>query len=128
MKKITVSLGALTALLVPGVASAQNLTNLTSLVISLQTIVNIAIPLVFAIALLAFFWGLAKYIAAAGNEEKKAEGKNIMIWGVLALFIMASIWGIVIWIGNALGVGQGGSAPTPGVNTGDTDVTAPVIN
>lgn len=58
-------------------------------------LINLATPIVVALALLYFFWGLATYILSASDEEKKKEGKNIMIWGILALFVMVSVWGIV---------------------------------
>ncbi len=103
MKKVLVS----AIYFIPAIALAQNLGNLNNLVVSLRGIVDILIPLAFAIALLFFFWGLALYILNAGNEEKREQGKNIMIWGIVALFIMASIWGIVAFIGSALGIGQG---------------------
>lgn len=58
-------------------------------------LITTATPIVVALALLYFFWGLANYILNSGNEEKKKEGKSIMIWGILALFIMVSVWGII---------------------------------
>jgi len=61
----------------------------------LADLINLATPVVVALALLYFFWGLAQYILNAGNEEKKKDGRNIMIWGLLALFIMVSVWGII---------------------------------
>lgn len=63
---------------------------------------SILIPLVFALALLFFFWGVAKYIWSVGAD--KDEGKKIMIWGVVALFVMASIWGLVSFIQEQLGI------------------------
>lgn len=61
----------------------------------LADLINLATPIVVALALLYFFWGLATYILNASNEEKKKDGRNIMIWGILALFIMVSVWGII---------------------------------
>lgn len=58
-------------------------------------LITLATPIVVALALLYFFFGLAQYILSAGDEKKKDEGKRIMIWGVLALFIMVSVWGII---------------------------------
>jgi len=58
-------------------------------------VIKALIPIVFALALLYFFWGLAKYILAAGNEASKQDGKGIMIWGIIALFVMVSVWGLV---------------------------------
>ena len=99
MKKI-LAIGVL--LFAPLSASAQQLGNLGNLVEQLGRIIDKLIPIVFSIALLVFFWGLAKYILAAGSEEAKDQGRRIMIGGIIALFVMASIWGIITWIGNAL--------------------------
>ena len=46
---------------------------------------------------------------AAGDEKKIEEGKRMMFWGVIALFIMASITGIITLLQDTLGV--------PGTNT-----------
>ncbi len=35
-----------------------------------------------------------------------------MIWGIVALFVMVAVWGLVAFIGNALGI-------TPGQNSGN---------
>lgn len=58
-------------------------------------IINSLIPLVFGLALLAFLWGLSMLIFYAGDAAKRSEGKQIMIWGVIALFVMVSVWGLV---------------------------------
>ena len=57
---------------------------------------GILIPIAFALCLLYFFWGVAKYIKSAGTD--KEEGKSIMVWGVVGLFVAASIWGIIFFI------------------------------
>jgi hypothetical protein len=54
----------------------------------------IAVQVIGSLALLYFFWGLAQYILSAGDEKKKEEGRNIMIWGTIALFTMVSVWGL----------------------------------
>ncbi len=79
-------------------------------------VIEILIPIVFALALLAFFWGLAKYIFSAGNEESKADGKKIMIGGIIALFVGASIWGIIEFIQIAFGLNlNGADGPVDGI-------------
>ena len=52
------------------------------------------------LALVYFIYGLATFILNSGNEEKVAEGKKTMIWGVLALFIMISVWGLATLVSN----------------------------
>lgn len=71
------------------------MTTLGDILFILSDLINLATPIVVALALLYFFWGLAQYILNAGNEDKKKEGRAIMIWGILALFIMVSVWGII---------------------------------
>lgn len=55
------------------------------------------IPLVASLALLAFFWGLVKFISnvSAGSKDAVSQGKSLMIWGIVALFIMVSLWGVL---------------------------------
>ena len=102
MKKIIIAVLALT----PIFAFAQNLDNIGQLIASIGGIVQIALPIVVGLALLAFFWGLVKFIFAQGNEEAKVEAKKIMLWGLVAMFVMVAVWGLVRFIGEALGVNQ----------------------
>ncbi len=97
----------------PIFASAQ-LSVTTKFLTSLKSLVTtILIPLVFTLGLLFFFWGMAKYIWSAGGKEKE-EGKNIMVWGIIALFVMTSVWGLVKLLQTELLVGEGttGTIPT----------------
>src|SRR3989344_4770138 len=90
----------------PALAFAQTLSNIETFVTSVGRVVGIALPIVVAIALLVFFWGLVKFIFAQGNEEAKVEAKKIMLWGLVAMFVMVAVWGLVRFIGEALGVNQ----------------------
>ena len=101
MKKILIVLGAFAA---PFIASAQNTAgNLQGLVGLVGTIVNMLVPIVSTLVVVFFFWGLAMYVLAAGDEDKAKEGKSIMIWGVLALFVMTTIWGIIGFMQTTIG-------------------------
>ncbi len=53
------------------------------------------VPVIFSLALLYFFWGVAKYIYSSGDEKAAEEGKAVMLWGVIGLFVMVSIFGIL---------------------------------
>ncbi len=89
-------------LMFPLVAGAQDLNGLVDIASAVSEIVGILIPIAFALILLFFFWGLAKYMF--GDAEDKEKGKNLMIWGVIALFVAASIWGLVAFLGEVFGV------------------------
>lgn len=98
MKKI--ALIASIALL-PVVTFAQ-LDNVENLASSFGRIVQTLIPIVFALAVLGFFWGVVKFIF--GGSEAKESGKQIMVWGIVAIAVMSLIWGLVAWLGDAFGV------------------------
>lgn len=93
----------------PSIAFAQNLGGVNTLLDSISRLVDGASPVVVGLALLGFFWGLMKFIFAAGNEDSKADGKKIMIMGIIALFVMVAVWGLVGFIADNLGVQTGGS-------------------
>lgn len=63
------------------------------------------IPLVFAIATVMFVWGVVQFFIINANEEaKRAQGKQFMIWGIIALAVMLSVWGLVGILGNTFGI------------------------
>jgi hypothetical protein len=98
-------------LLIPVTASAQG--RLIMLLADTQYLVNRGIILVAAIALLVFFWGLVKYIRKAGEGDVK-EGRDLMVWGTIALFVMVSIWGLVRFIQGELRITDNQDVDIPG--------------
>ena len=125
-KKLLVILPAV--LFVPLLVGAQGAPvqtgNISAFVTQIGGILNALLPVLVTLAVLFFFWGLALFIFSAGDESARDRGKSIMIWGVIALFIIVSIWGIIAFIGQLFGIGQGGEAPTPGVGgIGDVGIT-----
>lgn len=65
---------------------------------------NPLVILLFAVATLVFAWGVALYIIGSYNSQSKVEqAKNIMFWGIIGMFIMASAWGIVGLLCNFFG-------------------------
>ena len=51
--------------------------------------------LLYAAAFAAFFYGIVLFIFNTEDDTKRKEGKVWMIWSVIALFVMITIWGIV---------------------------------
>jgi hypothetical protein len=91
----TLSLPAVLLFLPLGFVYAQTVETLEDIIDIIVRLIAAVIPIAFALAILFFFWGIAKFIYFADNEQKRKEGKNILIWGVIAIFILVSIWGIV---------------------------------
>ena len=81
-------------------------TNFTELINVFLDLIAKVIPVVASFALLAFFWGLTKFIAKAGDEKAVAEGKSLMVWGTIAIFVMVSVWGILSFFYNDIGFGD----------------------
>ena len=91
MRKIIISSGFGAILLaLPALASAATLLDTLALA---NTFLNALIGLFITLAIVVFFWGLIKYLVNAGKE--KAAGLQIMFYGVIAIFVMVSIWGII---------------------------------
>ncbi len=58
------------------------------------------IGLMFVIATVVFLWGMIQYILAAGEEKKIGEARKRIIAGLIGLFFMVAMWGIVKVITN----------------------------
>lgn len=103
-------------LLAPGLvlgASSVDFGWINSIVTSLSALITALVPVVIGLGLLFFIWGLVQYIAASGDEAAKEEGKRKMIWGVIALFVIVAVWGLVALLGELVGVGQGSAVTMP---------------
>ncbi len=88
------------------------------------------IPLLFTLALVLFVWGIVKFfIIDAGEEAKRSQGKQFMVWALIALVVMSSIWGLVRIFGNTLGLNSytrvlpGVRPPGSSINTGGGTTT-----
>jgi len=99
----------------PAWAFAQQDQGVKGLIVSFGGIVKLLIPISAACALLFFFWGLAKFILNVGSEGGQEEGRQVMKWGIIALFIIVSIWGIVGFIQSDLGIPDINSLTAPSI-------------
>ena len=103
MKKVIYALLAFGPVL--ALAQVGNIVNTaTGWANGFDTVVHILIPALFALAIVYFFWGMGKYILSAGDAEKAKEGRSIMIYGVIAIAVMAVLFGLVNWLAGAVGV------------------------
>ncbi len=102
---------------VVGAGAGQNpsLGNVVILIQQVGKVVGLITPIIFALAIIYFFWGLAKFVLAAGDDEARSQGKKIMLWGVVALFVMVSVYGLIKFLGNALDVEQGLDVELPNI-------------
>jgi len=66
-------------------------------------IANPIIKLLFAAAFVMFFWGILKFFKEHDNEELRNEGKRHMLWGIVGMFIIVAVFGIMRLIANTVG-------------------------
>lgn len=102
-------------LLTPGFAFAQgvagkckvsfkNLTEILSLPVCL--INTYVVPLLITFAFLMFLIGVFNFIRNADNEEQRKKMRDFIMWSLIALFVITSVWAILYVIGNTLRLGQ----------------------
>jgi ABC-type dipeptide/oligopeptide/nickel transport system permease subunit len=90
--------------------------NFTELIQIIIDIINPVLTVLIALAVLVFFKGLVQFIAKSGDEKSHAQGKSLMIWGLIALFVMVSVFGIVRVIYGEFGFREGFGIPLLPVN------------
>ena len=69
-----------------------------------KVILNPLIILGFGVAILYFFYGVFKLIQNAGDVKSQQEGKDAIMWGLIGLFIMVGVFGIINIILNTFGI------------------------
>ncbi|MCX6753078.1 MAG: hypothetical protein NTW62_01865 [Candidatus Nomurabacteria bacterium] len=131
MKKKLISSASLVALsaLVPFIASAaQNClvptggTDIPYMICRVSNIINSLVPLFIALGVVYFIWGVISY-AISKEEEAKKEGKARIIYGLIALLVIVSIWGLVSILQSSFGISSAGNTDTvfvPCINSDGT--------
>ncbi len=85
--------------------TVNNLKELGGFILSL--LLDYVIPIIIGFAVVVFLWGILKFITKAGDEGAQTEGKQLMLWGIIALFVMTSVWGLVHILTNTFGLPYG---------------------
>jgi len=88
--------------ILPQIANAQTVSALIS---NFKiAVVNPIIGIIFALAFLLFVWGVAVFLMQADDANAREQGKNHIIYGLIGMFIMVSVYGILSVITGTLGV------------------------
>ena len=64
---------------------------------------NVVIRFIIGLGVVMFLVGVLQYVTAGDNEEKREGGRNMMIFGIIALFVMVSVWGFVKLLSSSFG-------------------------
>ncbi|HEY9583035.1 MAG TPA: pilin [Candidatus Paceibacterota bacterium] len=84
-----------------------------SIIGDFKGILETLLPILGGLALVYFVWGIVQFIAKSGDETARTEGKRKMLWGIIALFVIVSVWGLVGIIGDSFKIDPGGTQPPP---------------
>ncbi len=95
MKKIIAGLVAF----MPALAAAQAITDVNSLTYKLTNLGNTAIQILIAFAVIWIIFNVIRYIVKADSDDRNKYAMAIL-WGVIGLFVILSIWGLVRILSN----------------------------
>jgi uncharacterized membrane protein YidH (DUF202 family) len=102
MKKV-VKIVALSLWALPFMAGAQNLGYISNFIDDAKGILDQLVVFLIALAIVWFIWNVIKY-AMSTEEDGKDKAKSQMIWGIIAIAVIVSIWGLVGLLQNIFGV------------------------
>lgn len=60
-----------------------------------EFVINPIIILLFVVALLVFFWGLVELIRNADSDSGREKGRQNIMYGIIGMVIMVSVYGII---------------------------------
>lgn len=89
---------------VPFLVSAQEVTDFRSLMQLFSNLLGGVIGVLYMFTFAAFFWGITLFVFNTTDDKKRQEGKSWMLWSVIALFVMITIWGLVGLLVNTTGI------------------------
>lgn len=113
MKKTFAFAGSLSVLLLPMVTFAQTTCtgtgNLCSVLNTVRSLVNVAIPILMAAAFLFFIVQVIKFITSK-DAEKRGDARSGMLQGIIGFAVIIGLWGLVGILLNTFSA-QGGAQP-----------------
>ena len=90
------------ALAATGLETTGN--SLTGVVNSFKGVVNALIPFFLAVAVVVFIYGVIMYVLRAGDPEGRKNAQGYIIYGIIGIVVILSIFGIVQLIQSTLGI------------------------
>ncbi|MFA5778283.1 MAG: pilin [Candidatus Paceibacterota bacterium] len=120
MKKKLVVLSGFVLGLAPVVALAQAgnigggtrcqpgpIRDLGGMLCKIGDLLNAVVPILIALGVVYFIWGVVTYVISSDEEAKKA-GRNRIIYGIIGLAVIVGLWGLVRILQNTFGIDNAG--------------------
>lgn len=96
------------ALTMPLMASA--ISNIDDIYNFILKMFQYATVIIISLAVLYFIFGVFSYVTKGGEAEGRKEAIGMIIGGIVAIFVMISVWGLVAILTNTFGL-SGNNAP-----------------
>lgn len=115
MKKKLVVLSGFVASLAPVAVFAQvtggsptacnggAITTLQGILCKISELLGAVLPVLIALGVIYFVWGVITYVISSDEEAKKA-GRNRIIFGIIGLAVIITVWGLVAILRNTFGL------------------------
>ena len=69
---------------------------------------TVVAPVIAALAFAAFVWGVVNYFFIhADDEQKRGEARMFLLFGLIGLVVLFSVWGFVNILLSTLGIAPG---------------------
>ena len=97
------------------IAFAQ--TNFGTILATIGGLINQIIPILIAGALAYFIYGVVRFVISSDSDDKEAA-RRVVVQGVIGLFVIVSVWGLVGVVQSTFGIGTGSTlnqSQIPGV-------------
>ena len=98
------------AIALPLIASAAGTAQdiVTPIANNVLALVRVLVLIVFVLAIVAFGWGIVQFIFAGGDPTTIGKAKSFLLWGVIGMAVMASLFGLITFLQQYFGVNSGG--------------------
>jgi hypothetical protein len=74
--------------------------NFGDVICKIGDILNTVIPMLIALGVVYFVWGVVTYMIGADEEQKK-KGRDKIIYGIIGLVVIVGMWGLVRIVTNS---------------------------
>jgi hypothetical protein len=125
--QLSLFLGILAFVFVPAITYCEPLGGIKGLLNAVKDLVKSAIPLAYGLCILFFFWGVGRFILSAGDQNELKKSKGIIIYGIIGIFVVSSVFGIVALLQSILGI-KGSTGSSSGAPAGTQNGGGNVID
>ena len=74
--------------------------------------INVVLPVIISLAVLYLLWGIFQYVKS-NDTAKQEEARGYIIWSLIALAVMVSVWGLVNILTSTLNLDKTAPPPPP---------------